>query len=349
MTLPELFADHPPDLDVATITELAARYGLSGVQTPLASERDQNVLITSNSGEQFILKISNPANPVGAADLESDVLVGLSQTLLDVEVPRVMRTLDGFGSIAWPAPGGVRSVRLLSYLQGRPVAELKSNQKLRFSVGSALAKLSLALRGIDHRPLNRPMPWDLYRFSALRTLISECGDRTLMQRGEQLLERWQRSGLLNSETAASLPMQLLHNDFNPHNLLVRHSDLSRVSGVIDFGDMAFGPPVFDLAIALAYWFQETDSLAALGDVVSGFHRSRPLYLGELRLLPLLIETRLMMTVLITRWRAHRIPENGAYILRNEPAARIGLAALAKMSEHDLCTELRRRVSPELDL
>ena len=349
MTLPELFANRPRNLDVATIAKLAARYGISGAQTPLASERDQNVLITPSSGRQFILKISNPANPPEVADLETDVLVGVSRVLLDVEVPRVVRTLDGSCSIAWPTPDGVRSVRLLTYLEGRPLAELRSNQKLRFSVGSTLARLGLALRSIDRRPLNRPMPWDLYQFSALRTLLSECGDRNLMQRGLELLGRWQRSGLLDSGRASSLSMQLLHNDFNPHNLLIRDSAPDRVSGVIDFGDMAFGPSIFDLAIALAYWFQETDSLAAIGDVVSGFHRSRPLSVGELAFLPLLIETRLMMTVLITRWRAQRIPENSAYILRNEPAARIGLAALEKMSERDLCTELQRRMSSGLDL
>lgn len=344
MTLPELFANRPQDLDMATIAKIAARYGISGAQTPLASERDQNVLITSISGQQFILKISNPATPLGVADLETDVLLAVSRVLLDIDVPQVMRSLDGSCSIVWPTPDGLRSVRLLTYLQGRPIAEVRSNQKLRFSVGSTLARLGLALRSIDRRPPNRPMPWDLYQFSALRKLLSECDDRNLMQRGLELLGRWQRSGLLDPATASSLPMQLLHNDFNPHNLLFRHSAPDRVSGVIDFGDMAFGPSIFDLAIALAYWFQETDSLAAIGDVVSGFHRSRPLTVSELTLLPMLMETRLMMTVLITRWRAQRIPENSAYILRNEPIARTGLAALGKISERDLCVELQRRTS-----
>jgi len=347
VSLPELLANRPKPLDAKVVAALAARYGISGTQASLASERDQNVLISQAGGKRYVLKIKNPAEPPELAQLEIDVLMRLERALPDVDVPHVLGTLDGQRSIACPTPDGVRCVRLLSYVPGRPLADLKSTAKLRLSVGETLARISLVLAGIHGHTPSPPLPWDLYQFVRLSGLLLESCDGELARRNSDLIARWRASGLLESpirNRTSAVPLQLLHNDFNPYNILIRDSVPDRVSGVIDFGDMAFGPPVFDLAVALAYWFQERDALAAMADVACGFHRVRPLRHEELELLPLLIETRLMMTVLITRWRAERNPENRAYILRNEPAARAGLSALRYLSAHDLCSYLQRRLS-----
>ena len=52
----------------------------------------------------------------------------------------------------------------------------------------------------------------------------------------------------------------------------------------------------------------------------------PLNDAELDLLFDLITARMVTTLSITSWRAARYPENAAYILRNAPAAKAGLAA-----------------------
>jgi Ser/Thr protein kinase RdoA (MazF antagonist) len=43
-----------------------------------------------------------------------------------------------------------------------------------------------------------------------------------------------------------LPAQVTHNDAQPDNIVCVPGDLSRIIGVIDFGDIVFFPPVADL-------------------------------------------------------------------------------------------------------
>ncbi|MEE4417602.1 phosphotransferase, partial [Klebsiella pneumoniae] len=51
---------------------------------------------------------------------------------------------------------------------------------------------------------------------------------------------------------SSLKTQIIHNDFNLHNILVDPAEPLEIAGIIDFGDMVFAPRVNDLAVALAY-------------------------------------------------------------------------------------------------
>jgi hypothetical protein len=52
--------NHAPRFDIETAAALAVKlYGLRTSATPLPSERDQNFLLASEAGEQFVLKIAN--------------------------------------------------------------------------------------------------------------------------------------------------------------------------------------------------------------------------------------------------------------------------------------------------
>jgi hypothetical protein len=62
---------------------------------------------------------------------------------------------------------------------------------------------------------------------------------------------------------------------------------------------------------------------------------------------MLIEARLLVTVLVTRWRANRNPQNRSYILRNEPTARAGLATLGSLPRGLLSAHLCRRLEIEI--
>ena len=66
---------------------------------------------------------------------------------------------------------------------------------------------------------------------------------------ERLLEGFERHAV---PLLRGLRRQVIHNDFNPHNVLADAVDDTRIAGVIDFGDMVHAPLVQDLATACAY-------------------------------------------------------------------------------------------------
>ncbi len=107
---------------------------------------------------------------------------------------------------------------------------------------------------------------------------------------------------------------------------------ARIAGIIDFGDLTFTARVNDLAIAAAYQVADSDDpLAPACDVIAAYHAVTPLDLLELDVLFDLIATRIVMTVVISSWRAVRYPENREYILRNNKPASARLSRIAGLS------------------
>ena len=119
-----------------------------------------------------------------------------------------------------------------------------------------------------------------------------------------------------------LRSQVIHNDMNPSNVLVDGNDVNRVTGVIDFGDMVFSQLVNDAAVAAAYFCRvDEDPFEEVARFLDAYTEILPLTEDEVSLLPDLILTRHLTTVMITHWRASMYPDNASYILRSEPIAR----------------------------
>ena len=105
-------------------------------------------------------------------------------------------------------------------------------------------------------------------------------------------------------------------------MLVSADDARAVTGVIDFGDIVRSPLIVDVAVAAAYLLRDSgDALADVLVFVAAYNAVESLEADELAVLFDLILTRSTMTILISRWRAARYPDNRDYILRSEPMAR----------------------------
>jgi Ser/Thr protein kinase RdoA (MazF antagonist) len=172
--------------------------------------------------------------------------------------------------------------------------------------------------------------WDIQhalRTRELSTHTRSAADRDLCER---TLDRFER-GL--AREFGGLRRQVIHNDLNPHNLLVDPANPDELTGIIDFGDIVLAPLIDEVAVASAYLL--TASPAALGTVpefLAAYHSILPLQAGEIAALPQLIELRHAITILITNWRAARYPDNRDYILRNQHHAVAGLQKLSSLPE-----------------
>lgn len=309
-----------PSLSSKDAEDLArVRFGIEARARLLTSERDQNFHLAVADGPQYVLKIANAAEDERVIAFQNEVLEHLAAVDPSLPAPRLVRTLAGEDRIM--AGGSI--VRLMSWLSGSLMHEVERSGRLRESLGRVHARLLRALESCSSRAPQQDLEWDLQRFPRLRPLLAHIGDESQRAMLERTLDDFDAQA---APQFSALRRQIIHNDLNPHNVVVDGDGL--VCGVIDFGDMLCAPLICDVAVAGAYHVRaEGDPLAHVGEYVSAFHHETPLRAEEIDLIPLLIRARLAMTALITNWRASLYPGNRSYILRNAPAAWSGLAAL----------------------
>lgn len=324
-TLGTLLASAPPDVSDAEAMALAKlHFGLEAEPKRLTSERDLNMLMRDAKGTGYVLKIANRAEPHAVTTFQTEALLHLEATAPDLCVPRVLRTLDGATEVTL-ADGSL--LRVLTYLEGTPLYLAPRSHAQRRAMGTTLADLARALGSFSHPAAEQDLLWDIRHAARLRPLLPACPDphaRDLCLRCLDIFE---------TEVApvlAGLPWQVVHNDLNPHNVLVDPQNPDVVAGVLDFGDMVRTARVCDLAVAAAYQIDPEDALGSLTAFVAGYHAAYPLLLEEVAVLYDLTATRMITTIGIASSRAASHPENAAYILRNFPSARTGLQALTSL-------------------
>jgi len=292
----------------------------SGHARLLTGERDQNFYLRADDNAEYLLKIANEAESDGTLEFQNSALDHIARSDPVCPVPRVMHAGDGEGMVC--VDGAV--VRLLSWLPGELLHEVEPSPDLLRDLGAVHGRLGLALRDFDHPSAHHELMWDMSHTLRLEPLLAHLVDPRQRSLAEAGLARFKTRAV---SALPGLRAQVIHNDLNPHNVVIA-PDGSRVSGIIDFGDMVHAPLICDVAVAASYFVRgDANPLAAVSTFLAAYHDVSPIEPEERDILLDLIVARLTMTVLITNWRAERYPGNRAYILRNAPAAWAGLHAL----------------------
>lgn len=316
----DLLASAPPVVALAEVSALlAAQFGLSGGLVRLTSERDFNLRLDAR-GRRFVVKFANKAEPRGVTDFQTSALLYLEDKGLPV--PRVVRCLSG--AVAVETEFGL--MRVLTYLEGRPMHEVPRTLALAAAMGAMAARVTLGLAGFSHPAADYVLQWDIRRAGALRPMLPFVAD-DLRGVCAGVLDRFDAD---IAPRLADCRWQVVHNDLNPHNVLVDPADAARIAGVLDFGDMVWTALVCDLAVAASYQVDPGDALGSLAGFVAGYSRILPLTAAERGLVADLTAVRMVTTLCIASKRAAAYPGNADYILRNVPAARDGLLALTAL-------------------
>ncbi len=302
---------------------VAARFGVKGEASALSSERDSNYRIKAEDGREYLLKITNPAEDSAVSDVQTQALVHVARIDPGLPTPRPLPAANGDYQLRIDDAGPKQIARLMTYLPGMQLHHARATPALRRDIGQNLARLDRALEGFSHPMSGYTILWDLKHAPDLRDLLSliEHADRRAL--AASTLDRYEAQV---APATGDLRWQVIHNDFNRHNLLCESEQGTRVTGIIDFGDIVRAPRINDLAIACAY-HTGTDGWGPAAEIAAGYNEALKLTTLERGLLPDLIATRLGMTVLITGWRAAKYPENRDYILRNSLQAWGGLEHL----------------------
>jgi Ser/Thr protein kinase RdoA (MazF antagonist) len=304
-------------------------YGFHAVASRLHSERDELFLIDAGAGVKYVLRFANPADDRSVIDMQARALEWIANTDRALPVPRLIpRQQGGTQWLFGEGAAAQRLARLSSYLAGRPLAGAPRSARQRRAIGTLLARLGRALQDFSHPGADHALAWDIQHASSLHELVPSADAAGPAQRWDLVRRGLERFETIVKPRLPELRAQVVHADFNPHNLLVDPEDPDNISGILDFGDMVRTPLINDVAIAACYHAASDYPLADVADIVSAYHAVTPLLRREIGLLHDLIVTRLCAAVTITEWRARRYPHNRDYILKNTTVAWTALERLS---------------------
>jgi Ser/Thr protein kinase RdoA (MazF antagonist) len=295
-----------PQLNDSEVLQLVREhYGLEVRLKTLLGERDQNFRMHCDDGRQFVLKIANAVEDPLATDFQIQALMYLESYLENndcpINVPRILRTVDGETQLLVTSAGKQHVMRVVTYIDGVPLADTPASPLLCRRLGSYLAHLGQALHGFDHPGSTHGLLWDMQQALELRRILAHVPEQDLRQGIAQTLDDFEAYVLPQFRDVRS---QVIHSDLNPDNVLIDPDDRSSVAGIIDFGDMVKAPLIVDVAIGASYLrATEGNPLARIAEFLAGYHSVTPLAISEIDMLFDLIKTRLAASISILSWRA----------------------------------------------
>ncbi len=329
-------AADPPAVSTALVRQaVTEQFGLDGEYQPLVSERDQNFRLETRSGGHFVVKVTSEAELAATSDFHVACLLHLEEAGTE-SIPRIVRTSAGASAGRIESDRAAHVLRVVSYLDGKPLALVPIDDRIARDLGARLAVLDKALEGFRHPGENPVLLWDLQRAAELRSLAHHIDNEAVARSVSGAIDDFERNV---APRLASLRRQVIHGDANPENILL--DEAHRVSGFIDFSDSVYAPLIFDAAIAASY-LRSPEPLALISPFIEAYHALLPIRPDEIDVLFDLIRARLATTISILYWRLAERDAADAYrekTLRTEGEAIDFLEALDALGRNDFASGL----------
>lgn len=298
-----------PDLQQSLVeSRVATIYGLTGTWRRLGGEREQNFRLVTADNAQFVVKIASLEEPTDSLEFQIEALEHIATVDPSFPVPRVTRTLDGaLTSTIADEAGHEHVLRVLTFLPGQTILEQikASGRSLEaeelMTLGAMNGRLTRALQGFYGRGAPKDMPWNLKNTPAFIDRMHQHFPDAIRPLALALLPSMSKT---MSEALPKLRAQVIYNDFHESNVLVQLDPFFAVQGIIDFGDMVYGPVAQDLAVTIAsliHW--TTDPAFAATCLVKGYQRFMPLEADDLAALRQLVLARLLLQVGIVAYQS----------------------------------------------
>ena len=241
-----------------------------------------------------------------------DLLKSENETLLFLQkpgenkYPKPVPFSDGSYVKTLDIEGEKRICRMLSYLDGAFLGAVKPEKALFQSLGIFLAEMDLPLqKRTDYTLMARQWDWDIQYLDWNRKYLHDIPDAKNRNTARYFFQQFEENV---RPLLPSLRKQLIHNDANEWNVLVRDG---QVSGIIDFGDLAYSPLINELAVAITYaCYDKENPLEWATIILKAYHSKLPLQEKEIKVLYYLIAARLVISVCHSAHARKTDPENG---------------------------------------
>ena len=321
-----------PNFSIVQAQEIVRTiYGLSGSFRELPSERDQNFHVITDTGDEYVLKISAASEKQETLEFQNHAMHHLAGKFESPICSQIQTTTSGNEMTQIDGPSGTSHfVRFVSYVHGRIMSSVNPHSsEFLEAFGCFVGSLSEGLSDFDHPATHRDFYWDLKNASStigkFKEHISESEKQKLVDYFLNMFEN------LVVPRMEELRTSVIHNDVNDDNVVINnpHNEL-RSFGILDFGDMVYSNTINELAIAIAYaMLDKTDPITTGQKIVSGYHSVFPLTELELEVLFPLICARLATSVTVSAYQKKLEPEN-EYLVISEDRAWDVLSLLSKI-------------------
>lgn len=184
---------------------------------------------------------------------------------------------------------GKKSIcRILSFLEGDFLGDVVHTEELFQSFGVFLAELDLTFQSFDNKTIKtRQFEWDLQYLYLNKNLISDIPDKKDRDTVKYFFNQFEEKA---APVLPKLRKSIIHNDANEWNVLVNNG---RISGIIDFGDIAHTQLINELAIAITYaCYEKKNPIKWACIILRSYHRILPITEQEISVLYYLIAARL---------------------------------------------------------
>lgn len=222
---------------------------------------------------------------------ENDTLLFL-QSDFEKEIPKPIPFKDGSYLGTFSINEQPLICRMLSFLEGDFLGDVSHSAQIMESLGTFLAELDLKLKEFKNYTIqSRQWEWDLQYFDFNRKYLTDITDATGRNIVRYFFNQFEENVI---PLFPELRKQIIHNDANEWNVLVQQN---KVTGIIDFGDLAHSFLINELAIAITYTcYDKENPLEWAVLLIKSYHQKLPLEAKEISILYYLIAARLCTSV-----------------------------------------------------
>lgn len=257
---------------------LREHYGLEPVRlTAMHSELSTIARVDLESGEGRRASVVFRASRGTPDELAvAKWRIGAMDHLSACGVPtgRTVPATDGSRIVSVESEAGPTILHVSHWLDGATLDSADPTPALMRSAGRVAGEVSAGLAAWPAPPVEVGHPWELTR--TMETLASTINSVTDPSTRAVLDAAVERFATVVEPRLATLPRSVVHHDLHDSNLLV-DTAAERISGVLDFGDMVFGPRIADLAVPATHAGRAAeDPVEVFLLVAEGWGRAVPL-------------------------------------------------------------------------
>nr|XP_027236867.1 hydroxylysine kinase-like [Penaeus vannamei] len=211
-------------------------------------------------------------------------------------------------------PSGEYMVRMLTFVPGKILHQVKYTSQLFYECGELAAKMDNELMDFKNEHLkNRKLIWMLQNTPDLTKFIFAVRDASRHKMIREILDAWDQRVV---PLLPTLDRGMIHGDFNEQNIIVDSApedpDDYHVTAIIDFGDIQESCYVFEVAITIMYLMIEVDEMPpndAGGHVLAGYLKHRKLSEEEWGVLRECVAARFAQSLVMGAYSYEQDPGN----------------------------------------
>jgi ethanolamine-phosphate phospho-lyase len=278
----------------------------------LAGYENINYLVKTSDSKYILKTYPFHDNLYDLLLAESEVLEKLQNA---GHYPRPVKTTTGASVKIIDHQENRIIIRLLTFLEGSFLAKVEHAPQLFKSFAAFLAELDVQLNGLKNYTIqSRKFEWDLQYLNLNEPYVEEIQNPSDRKLVKYFMQQYKE---IVMPEIPNLRKSIIHNDANDWNVLVQND---KISGIIDFGDITYGPMINELAVAITYAMMgKDDPIEWACFVTSAYHQKIPLEEQEIDLLYYLIAGRLCISVINSAHSKKMDPANEYISVSEKPA------------------------------